>query len=206
MGKKGSESHDTPEPTPNPSQDGNLAASLHKNLPQEDRKKFRFHIEDTGIGITEEDLKEIFSVFQQVGKTSRAIEGSGLGLAISRQLVGLMGAELQVESTPGTGSVFWFDLELPEVERMMAREVKPTHKITGYAGARRRLLIVDDKKKNRDVLLAMLLPLGFDSIEAQNGQECVKQVLAMQPDLILLDLWMPVMDGFEAAKTMRNEE
>jgi signal transduction histidine kinase len=79
--------------------------------------KLRFHVEDTGIGIAPEVLEEIFLPFQQVGEDSRKTEGTGLGLAISRQLVQMMGASLKVKSTLGKGSIFWFDLDLPEVSQ-----------------------------------------------------------------------------------------
>ncbi len=165
-----------------------------------------FEVEDTGIGIAPEKLKEIFLPFQQVGEQRAAVEGTGLGLTISRRLVELMGGELKVKSTLGEGSVFWFEVNLPAVKGVMASAATPSHKIVSYTGERRAVLVVDDKPANRAVLLGMLVSLGFDIIEAENGQECVEKAISYQPDLILLDLRMPVLDGFGATEQIRKAE
>ena len=166
--------------------------------------KIRFQIEDTGIGIAADDLLKIFSPFEQVGNTRRHTEGTGLGLAISHQLVEIMGGELKVESTLGKGSVFWFELELPEVN---GGEINNKHSrkiIKGFKGANKKLLLVDDKWENRSVLVNLLEPFGFEIAQATDGQDCLNRVQEFQPDCILIDLVMPVMDGFEAVRQIRK--
>ncbi len=164
----------------------------------------RFEVGDTGVGMKPEQLEKIFNPFEQVGDTSKRTEGTGLGLAISKQIVELMGGKLCVESEFGKGSRFWFDASLPVVE--LKKEVKPDEQgeITGYKGQRRRVLVVDDHRDNRMVLLDLLKPLGFDVVLAKNGMEGVDKARETRPDTILMDLVMPVMNGFEAVKTIRK--
>jgi len=165
----------------------------------------RFEISDTGVGMTQEDLNKIFLPFEQVGDSAQRAKGTGLGLAITRQLVHLMEGEVQVKSELGKGSTFWFDIILPisvaEVEQ--AQQSIKGH-IIGYRGARRKVVIADDKQQNRLVLRNMLEPLGFQIIEAKNGRECVIKARQAMPDLVLTDLVMPVMSGFEAVKEIRQ--
>ncbi|GAX45186.1 ATP-binding region ATPase domain protein [Tolypothrix sp. NIES-4075] len=167
------------------------------------KEKLRFQVEDTGIGIAQEQLKEIFLPFQQVGEHSRKIEGTGLGLAISHQLVQLMGGELMVKSTLGKGSVFWLELDLPEVlQEINVNSVDRRH-IIGYLGSKRKVLVVDDKWANRSVLLNLLEPLGFEVAEATDGLDALNKAHEFKPDVIFMDLVMTVMDGFEATRRLR---
>ncbi len=169
-------------------------------------QQLRFVIEDTGTGIEQENIEEIFLPFQQSHDQHFKSEGTGLGLAISRQLVRMMGSELSVKSELGQGSIFWFDLDLPEVHSREAlpETVHPVPRITGFQGASRTILLVDDKPENRLMLRDLLTPVGFAILEASNGQEAVKTTQEARPDLILMDLVMPVMDGFEAVRRIRN--
>ena len=166
-----------------------------------------FEIEDSGIGIAPEKLEEIFLPFHQISEYLSSAEGTGLGLAISYKLVEMMGGELQVKSTLGVGSLFRFTLNMPILETLPENARFQEQKILGYKGGRRRILIVDDKQHNRAVLVGMLLPLGFEVLEAENGREGVDKALKNPPDLILLDLRMPVLDGFGACQEIcRREE
>ncbi len=167
--------------------------------------KIRFQVEDTGVGMAPEQLGEIFLPFHQVGENSRKIEGTGLGLAIGRQLVQMMGGEIQVKSTLGVGSTFFFDLDLPEVSEW-ANKTAQTHaeSILGFKGDRRKIIVADDKWENRTILAAMLQPLGFEVVEATDGQDCLSKALTFQPDCILMDLMMPVMSGLEATRRLRK--
>ncbi|WP_460200848.1 GAF domain-containing hybrid sensor histidine kinase/response regulator [Scytonema sp. NUACC21] len=166
------------------------------------QERFRFQVEDTGIGIAPEKLEEIFLPFQQVGEKSRETEGTGLGLTISRQLVELMGGELKVESALGKGSVFWLDLDLTEVEWTDVAYIAENN-IIGYKGLKRKVLVVDDKWANRSVLVNMLEPLGFEVLEANDGLDGLNKACQFKPDVICMDLVMPVMDGFEATRRLR---
>lgn len=167
-------------------------------------EKIIFHIEDTGIGIPAHALASIFEPFRQVGEQKGVIEGTGLGLAISSRLLQMMDSQLNVSSQLDKGSRFWFELDLPEVEGFTTAAQPPMRIVTGYEGHQRKVLVVDDKWENRLVLLNMLDPLGFSVLEASNGQEALNKAVEFQPDVILLDLRMPVMDGFEAMRRIRK--
>jgi len=167
-----------------------------------------FEVTDTGIGISPDKLEDIFLPFQQVHGTQVRAEGTGLGLPISRELVRIMGSELHVRSVVGQGTAFWFDLELSEVEGISEGEAFGTEKqprhIIGYRGKKQRVLLVDDNDENRAVLRDMLFPLGFEIEEAVDGKEACAKATAFNPKLILMDLVMPVMDGFEATRRIRK--
>ena len=170
-------------------------------------KRIRFQVDDTGVGIAPDKLQEIFQPFRQVGERRGAIEGTGLGLAISQRLVRLMGGELYVSSTVGQGSTFWFDLDLLVVTdvRIPPEPQSDLQQITGYKGKKRKLLIADDQPQNRRMFVKILETLGFEIAEAVNGQDALTLAATFQPDLILMDLRMPQMDGFEATKKLRQD-
>jgi signal transduction histidine kinase/DNA-binding NarL/FixJ family response regulator len=167
--------------------------------------RVRFQIEDTGIGIPENRLEAVFLPFEQSMTPDRNNEGTGLGLAISRRIIQLMGSDIEVESQVGKGSCFWFDLDLPQ-----AREWVETmgqvfaSKVMGYEGPRRSILIVDDRPENRTILVSMLQPLGFKVLEAENGQMGFEQALLSRPDLLIIDIVMPVMNGLEMTRRLRS--
>ncbi|PSB62689.1 serine/threonine protein kinase, partial [filamentous cyanobacterium CCP1] len=166
-------------------------------------QKIRFQIEDSGIGIASEHLDEIFKPFQQVGENNRKTEGTGLGLAISGQLVEMMGGTLQVKSTLGVGSAFWFDLDLLATDSSTDLVDAAKHTITRVKGDKRKILVVDDKPTNRSILVNFLEPIGFDVLEAVDGQDGLNKAHKFQPDAILIDLVMPNLDGFEATRRLR---
>ena len=167
------------------------------------RVTLRFEVHDTGPGLPEDQLERIFRPFEQAGDARRRTVGSGLGLAISRQLVRLMGGDIHVASKPGRGAQFSFDLELPVVRLLLGSPPAPAP-VTGYEGPRKRILIVDDMPANRLVLWDMLRPLGFELEEAADGQQALAHARAWRPDLVLMDLEMPVMDGTQAMRLMRG--
>ena len=129
--------------------------------------------------------------------------GTGLGLSISRRLVALMGSAIRVESRLGQGSRFSFaiDMPIPESEPL-ALPIDTA--VSGYRGARRSILVVDDMPENRAMLAEMLGQLGFGILQASDGAEGVELASAMQPDLILMDVRMPVMDGLVATQRIRE--
>jgi signal transduction histidine kinase/FixJ family two-component response regulator len=164
----------------------------------------RFQIEDTGIGMTRDQLNQIFLPFEQVGSTDRKAEGTGLGLAITRRIVETMGSEIQVTSELGQGSQFWFEVDVPVASEWREYDRRETTEPVGYQGDPRRILVVDDRWENRSVLVNLLEPLGFEVIEASNGLEGLAKANDCQPDMIITDLSMPVMDGFEMTQQLRS--
>ncbi len=166
--------------------------------------KIRFQVEDTGPGIAAEDIDKIFLPFHQVGDAKYKAEGTGLGLPITKRLIEMMGGELHVDSQVGRGSTFWMTLELLEVSGLIKQNTTVAPTIIGIEGRSPKLLVIDDKWENRAVMVNLLSPLGFIVTEATNGQEGVMQTKEQQPDLILTDLVMPVMDGFEATRQIRK--
>ncbi len=163
-----------------------------------------FEIEDTGIGMTPEQLEKIFLPFVQVGDFRRRAEGTGLGLAITKNLVETMGGTLEVESVAGQGSIFRLDLEFPVIRSMSESQIIPDHDIVGYLGPRRKILIVDDESHNRSMLIDLLEPLGFEVTEVESGQESIEVAPTIRPDVILMDLIMPDISGIEAVKAIRQ--
>ncbi|MCG9884082.1 MAG: ATP-binding protein [Cyanobacteria bacterium] len=167
--------------------------------------RLRFEIVDTGIGMEPDRLEHIFLPFEQVSSGSKKAEGTGLGLTISQQIVQLMGSEIQVESTPGVGSRFWFELTLPRSDEWAVHGAGDRGRPLGYGGPRRRILVVDDRWENRSVLAQLLTPLGLEITEADNGRDALKQMERDRPDLIITDLAMPEMDGYELLKHLRQD-
>ncbi|MDM8527872.1 two-component regulator propeller domain-containing protein [Anaerolineales bacterium HSG24] len=164
----------------------------------------QFEVIDTGVGMTSEQAGKIFEAFEQVGDVKKRAEGTGLGLAITKQLVKLMGGELQVKSEVGEGSNFWFSINLPVVEISDTAGASQREKdIIGYQGARRKILIVDDIASNLGVLRSLLEPLGFETHEAMDGLMGVKLAQEVEPDLIITDLVMPTMNGLELIEQVR---
>ncbi len=167
--------------------------------------KIRFEVIDTGTGITPEQAEKIFQPFEQVGSQKRQSEGTGLGLAISQKIVLLMGGQIQVQSEFGKGSTFWFEAKLSESKDWAkVSRVVEQGTIIGYQGRRRTILIADDKWENRSVIVNLLEPVGFTVVEASQGQEAWVQSLAHKPDMIITDLVMPILDGFELINRLRQ--
>jgi signal transduction histidine kinase/DNA-binding NarL/FixJ family response regulator len=169
--------------------------------------RVRFEITDTGIGISSQRLTELFVPFQPIGKQRHyQMEGAGLGLPLSKKLVDLMGGQLQVESTLGKGTTFWFEVDLAEIYGFIDTRRPLTPVIVGYKGKARKILIVDDKWENRSVLSNLLKPIGFTILEANNGKEALEMAQKYLPEAIITDLVMPVMDGFELIRNLRRLE
>ncbi len=168
-------------------------------------QKIRFQIQDTGVGMTPVQIEKIFLPFEQVGDRKKQAEGTGLGLAITHKIVSMMGSQIEVRSILDQGSCFSFEVELPTAENWaIASRVSHKGIITGYQGQQRKILVIDDRWENRSVLLHLLEPIGFEIVEARNGQEGMEQTLMSNPDLIITDLSMPVMDGFEFLQKLRS--
>lgn len=181
-----------------------------------------FSIRDTGIGISKEDLEIIFHNFSQVDSSStRNYEGTGLGLPISSHLVRMMGGDIQVESKPGKGSVFFFTATftistLPFVEseillqqdgdgkEEVKMELASNHSTKDASSLN--ILLVDDFKDNRTLILAYLKKMPYKTEIAENGKIAVEKFMAGSYDLVLMDIQMPIMDGYTAIQTIREWE
>ncbi|MEB3269304.1 MAG: ATP-binding protein, partial [Leptolyngbya sp.] len=163
-----------------------------------------FQVIDTGVGIAEADRAKLFQAFEQVGDRHRQQAGTGLGLAISQRLVTLMGGTLRVQSVVGQGSEFSFMVTLPLTSPEELPLPLPRPQIVGYEGARRQILVVDDRWENRSVLVNLLEPLGFSVREADSGEAALAAMADQRPDLVILDLNLPGLDGYGCLQRMRQ--
>jgi TMAO reductase system sensor TorS len=166
----------------------------------------RFSVGDTGIGIDAEDRALIFDAFAQADTShSRRYGGTGLGLSISRQLIELMGGRLGLESTPGQGSTFWFEVPFAPATRAIV-ESAPTATARALPRLHGHVLLAEDNAVNEVVAGAMLESFGLRVSVAQNGRQALEAVAAQAFDVVLMDCQMPEMDGFEAARRIRRRE
>ncbi len=168
------------------------------------QQKLRFEVIDTGRGISPQNLEKIFQPFEQVSLSAEQADGMGLGLTISKQIVEMMGSQLKVKSQLGRGSSFWFDLNLPVMQ--ILPEVKDNGAVTALSSDtwKNKILIVDDKEENHLALNSILNPLGFRIVSVYDGQQALEIAPSWQPDLILLDLYMPVKTGFTLFRELRK--
>ncbi|HIJ90452.1 MAG: PAS domain S-box protein [Desulfobulbaceae bacterium] len=172
-----------------------------------ERVRLEFLVSDTGIGITPEQQERLFLPFEQAdSSTTRKFGGTGLGLAITRQLVELMGGELTVESSHGVGSTFRFSLPFEVVSLAEAEEGKPGQiaDLTSIAGAR--VLLVEDNEINQEITVELLRGVGITATVANNGLEALAALEREHFALVLMDLQMPEMDGYEASRLIRQRE
>ena len=165
----------------------------------------KFEVEDSGMGISSDELEQIFKPFTQAASAEHVQEGTGLGLSISRRFAVLMGGTLTATSQVGHGSIF--TLEIPasaEAASAVLRDVQP-RRIIGLEPGQPvyRVLVVDDKPVNRILLVKLLAPLGFEVLQAENGKTALEIWEAWEPQLVLMDMRMPVMDGYEATRRIK---
>lgn len=176
-------------------------------------EQFHFEVTDTGIGIAMDELDKIFLPFQQSGEQKHKAEGTGLGLSITQKLVDIMDGELSVKSVLGQGSCFLVVLNLPIIldAKIVTPIVQPI--IIGYQRKASEesvqkepftILVIDDRWENRIMLVNLLTPLGFNVLEAEDGIDGIDKAQKLHPDLIIMDLMMPKMDGFEATRQIRQ--
>jgi signal transduction histidine kinase/FixJ family two-component response regulator len=176
------------------------------------REMARFEIEDTGPGMSEQELAQVFEPFARGSAAGGVSGGTGLGLTIAKMLTDLMGGELTVRSTPGEGTCFCVRLFLPELHldsqpRAKALASRPR---SGYQGRRRRILVVDNEEVDRGFLFDALQPLGFDVLQATSGEACLALLTELHtqgdsawPDVLFMDLAMPGIDGWETLRRMQ---
>jgi signal transduction histidine kinase/CheY-like chemotaxis protein/purine-cytosine permease-like protein len=162
-------------------------------------------VQDTGPGLSKQELKDIFEPFARGNSAAHSAPGAGLGLTIAKMLTDLMGGELTATSTPGQGSVFRVRLFLPEVHHAVLPVPEQRRPPRGYEGPRRRILVVDNEEADRELLVALLEPLGFELRSAASGHDALDLLAAgLQPDAILMDLAMPGIDGWETIRRLRR--
>ncbi|MBW4476748.1 MAG: response regulator [Tolypothrix brevis GSE-NOS-MK-07-07A] len=172
---------------------------------KQEMTKIRFKIQDTGVGMSSTQIEKIFLPFEQLGDNTHQTEGTGLGLAISQKIVELMGSSIKVTSKFGVGSVFEFEIEFLIPDNWTeSNTITSSGRITGYSGSRRKIMIVDDNWENRSVIVNLLESLDFTIIEAANGKEGLEKASLYSPDLIISDLEMPIIDGWEMLRQLRE--
>jgi CheY-like chemotaxis protein len=164
-----------------------------------------FEVEDTGPGISPEELERIFQPFQQARAGRSHVDGAGLGLSISRHLAELMGGAIHVRSALGQGSTFWLEIALPAGSRLDETPA-PEREIVGFRGQACTILVADDKAVNRALLNDGLTRLGFIVVEAEDGLQAWELANRLQPDALLTDIRMPGLDGYELSRRLRRTE
>jgi len=185
---------------------GTVSLDVERLNATADQFSLAFHVRDTGVGMTPEQLETIFLPFEQVGSQQQRSEGTGLGLAITQSLVELMGGTLRVTSELNQGSCFSFELSCPLAQDWAQQQTRTRQgRIMGYQGDRRSVLIVDDRWENRSVVMNLLQPLGFDVTEAEDGLAAIAVLTNPTVDLIISDLKMPRMSGVELLKTLQAD-
>jgi CheY-like chemotaxis protein len=164
-------------------------------------------VEDSGPGIAEDEMDKIFSAFEQTSSGIKQGSGTGLGLALSRELAILMGGNITVKSKLGKGSVFAFQVEV-KVGTTDGSKTITAKRVIGMAKGQKafQVLVVDDNTENLSVVVSFLRLAGFETVEATNGKEAIEKFEENLPDLVLMDLRMPVMNGYEAIRQIRSTE
>lgn len=197
---------------------GRVSITCEKKGETTDRVMLRFEVRDTGIGIPRDKQELIFESFSQVdGTTTREYGGTGLGTTISKQLVELMGGRIGLESTPGSGTCFWFELPFtrgpgagPVPERPAGENPMPTPAMENK-GVREnknglQILVAEDYPANQKIIQQFLAGAGHMALLAEDGGQAVAKFRSHRVDLILMDIQMPGMDGYEATRLIREEE
>ncbi|HRW35055.1 MAG TPA: PAS domain S-box protein [Thermotogota bacterium] len=187
---------------------GHVKISTETLRKDKDEKTIDFNlmVEDTGIGISENNLQKIFESFtQQDGQNTRKYGGTGLGLTISKKLAGMMKGDITVKSKPGEGSTFALSLrEIPYTEDAIRKLEDQPMQMRTYQFEKAKILVVEDILSNVEIVKGFLEPYGFDVYSAENGQIAVNITKELKPDLILMDMQMPVMNGYEATRIIKG--
>ncbi len=187
---------------------GYVKLSAQKIYTQENKINFIITVEDTGIGIPENQEKTIFESFkQQDGQSTRKYGGTGLGLAISKRLVEMMNGQILLKSNPAGGSVFEITLRDVEVSATNFVEAQDnSFDFKNICFEKGQVLVVDDIESNRELIREWLSQVNLEVIEAENGQKAVQLAKKYHPELIIMDIRMPEMDGYEATQVLKNDQ
>lgn len=186
-------------------QSGSVILRVHVNEERHTDLRLMFSVEDTGPGISLSDLELLFQPFVQTEAGLQSQQGTGLGLPISQKFVQMMGGELTVKSEFGKGSIFTFDIQTRAVEPETVPVQTPSREVIGLEPGQRtyRILVAEDKAENRQFLLELLTPIGFDVRSTNDGQAAIDLLKHWMPDLIWMDMRMPVLNGYEATRQIK---
>jgi len=185
---------------------GSVMCHVSRLASDHSHAEIQFRVSDTGPGIAPEELDNLFEAFTQTSTGLSREEGTGLGLALSQRFVELMGDEIKVQSEVGKGSTFSFSVNVQVVDEEMVTTPRLQKQAIGLVPGQKtyRILVVDDDEINRRLLIELLYPFGFALKEAENGQDAVHEFEEWDPNLILMDMRMPVMDGYEATQKIKS--
>lgn len=181
---------------------GSVILRARSHITESQKIRLQIEVEDTGPGISEEEIPKLFQYFQQTSLGIQKGEGAGLGLALSQNFIYLMGGKIEIMSEPGKGSLFRFHIDVTEGKLTP----KSDSTIIGIEGASPRILVVDDDEKSLTITANLLGLIGFNVKSAINGQEAVIIFENWKPELILMDIYMPVMNGLNAIQLIRNTQ
>jgi len=187
--------------------EGGIAVRVRVDFVDKDSSMLIIEIQDSGCGIPKNEIDKLFKNFVQTSSGINKSSGTGLGLALSRELAILMGGGINVNSQSGVGSIFTVQVSVKESDQEIINEIN-TNRIKCIEKGQKSflILVVDDKEENLKVAVKLLNLVGFDTIEAINGVDAIKKFEESNPDLILMDMRMPVMDGYEATRIIKTTE
>ncbi len=185
-----------------------LAVKPHIDKQLNGMCKLEMKVADTGVGIAKDELQRLFEPYQQTASGEQSNTGSGLGMVITREIVQLMDGQIEVQSEWGKGTTFAVTIKAKEVENNInnSEDSGKYHRVVGIAPEQetKRILVVDDKSENRSLLQNILEDIGLKVQLAENGQQAIDKCKAHLPDLIFMDMRMPLMDGYETTRKFRQ--
>ena len=186
-------------------EEGQISIKIKSQLSEDDKVAVFVSVADTGQGIRQEDLNKLFGAFQQVDVVkNKGKEGTGLGLSISSHFVKMMGGQLEVKSEYGKGSEFFFTIYQKNVSEDMVCELQEEENLMNFIAPNARILLVDDNEMNRKVAVDLLEPLRLQIDTATNGKKALSMIQEKEYDLVFMDHMMPIMDGVEATRRLRE--